>query len=694
MSKYFAFIILGVAALSAAAQGVPPSAITGGVKVDKNLIYRQKIRPEHIDNYLYSTFFSSDKKAYNMKGFPVGQTGTALTDIRINPAGHSIAMLSGAGAKAKVEIRPLGHAAVKEATVKGLVAPTAICYTIDSRHLAVADAGSIHLFDSRTLAPAYSIAIGSNPTRMVAGPDGYYIAAVEGNKVTIINLPDRKIHHTVNTVAPVIDVAFNTANKQLGILTGDRKLTLYSSPDFTAVSTIELPGDASALAFHPDGKYAAIATGGNTIGFYNLIDLSDRSFITDPEGQIEFTRFVKDNHDQVYVVYNAPLSVKYKRVTGFATNYTKLLEDELNARMLEWSMMRPLETEEEYHRRVNDETRRKQRSLFANEITTGLAGDLIAREDVTLGGYNPETGSLTLTLGSFANVYLDVAQEDLASFSAEDLEFRNSVYGLTADDKFELIYTEVYNKANGKTYRFDNLDRQNLDFLKGDDSALVPFEIMQQSSREAAKLQSIKENVVEKALRSSSISEHTAIEVSSRLVPAQDASGKRINNYQVDFTYTVDPEYSDHEDFAPGRYRIDESAAAQSLMQIVSEAFETDLATYLAQGKKVVMTLTGTADAIPILHPIPYDGSLGEFNDEPCRINNDLTTLTVTSHSGIATNQQLAFMRAQSVRDRIMSSVNALQQMDVAVDYAIEVSNERGAQFRRINVSLLFVDPY
>ena len=291
-------------------------------------------------------------------------------------------------------------------------------------------------------------------------------------------------------------------------------------------------------------------------------------------------------------------------------------------------------------------------------------------------------------------MYLPVGEEDLASFSAEDLEFRNSVYGLTADDNFELIYTEVYNKANGKTYRFDNLSRQNLDFLKNDDASLVPFEIMQQQSREAAKLQSIKEDVVEKALRNSSISEHTAIEVSSRLVPTTDASGKRINNYQVDFTYTVDPEYSDHEDFAPGRYRIEESAAAQSMLQIVNEAFENDLAGYLAQGKKVILTLTGTADAAPINRPIAYDGSFGEFNDEPCRVDNDLTAITVTPSTGIATNPQLAFMRAQAVRDHIMKSVDALQQMDVSVNYDINVSKERGGQFRRINVTLLFVDPY
>lgn len=73
-----------------------------GIKVDKNLVYRQKLRPEHIDNYLYTSFFTSGKAAYNMKGFTVGKAASQVAQIRINPAGHSMAILCGEGAKGKV----------------------------------------------------------------------------------------------------------------------------------------------------------------------------------------------------------------------------------------------------------------------------------------------------------------------------------------------------------------------------------------------------------------------------------------------------------------------------------------------------------------------------------------------------------------------------------------------------------------
>ncbi len=674
----------------AAAQDIANS----GVKVDKNLVYRQKLRPEHIDNYLYTSFFTNGKEAYNMKGFSVGKAAESVAQIRINPAGHSMAILSGNGTKAKVEVMPLGHSSLKRGSIKGLVAPTALCYTPDSRLLAVADEGKVKLFDSRSLSAAGEIEAGAAPFLMRAEPEGNRLALASSEKVTIVSIPDRKAIKSIPAGATVVDIEYNAGARQLGILTADNRLSLLSLPAYSSDRTLNIPGRPGALSFHPDGKYAAVALDNRRIGFFNIVNPADTSYLAEPEGNIEFMRLVKDSNNGVYVVYNAPLALKYKRLTGFSTNYTRLLEDELEARMLEWSMMKPFETEEEYRNRVNDETRRRQRTLFANEITTGLAGDLIAREDVTLGGYNPETGSLTVSIGKFADVYLSVDKEDLASFSPNDLEFRNSVYGLTPDDNFELIYTEVYNKANGKTYRFDNLDRQNLDFLRGDESASIPFEVMKQQGQQQAGLEKISEGVVNKARKNSSISEHTSISVSSRVVPASDPSGQRINNYQVDFTYTVDPDYSDYEDFAPGKYRIEESSAARALMQIVGEAFENDLRDYLRKGGKVVINLTGSADAVPISRPIAYDGSFGSFSDEPCRIDGDLTAISVTPASGIADNRQLAFMRAQAVRDHLMRKVTKLAQMDTEVNCNIEVSGKRGGKYRRINVSLTFIDPF
>lgn len=674
----------------AAAQDIANS----GVKVDKNLVYRQKLRPEHIDNYLYTSFFTNGKEAYNMKGFSVGKAAESVAQIRINPAGHSMAILSGNGTKAKVEVMPLGHSSLKRGSIKGLVAPTALCYTPDSRLLAVADEGKVKLFDSRSLSAAGEIEAGAAPFLMRAEPEGNRLALASSEKVTIVSIPDRKAIKSIPAGATVVDIEYNAGARQLGILTADNRLSLLSLPAYSSDRTLNIPGRPGALSFHPDGKYAAVALDNRKIGFFNIVNPADTSYLAEPEGNIEFIRLVKDSNNGVYVVYNAPLALKYKRLTGFSTNYTRLLEDELEARMLEWSMMKPFETEEEYRNRVNDETRRRQRTLFANEITTGLAGDLIAREDVTLGGYNPETGSLTVSIGKFADVYLSVDKEDLASFSPNDLEFRNSVYGLTPDDNFELIYTEVYNKANGKTYRFDNLDRQNLDFLRGDESASIPFEVMKQQGQQQAGLEKISEGVVNEARKNSSISEHTSISVSSRVVPASDPSGQRINNYQVDFTYTVDPDYSDYEDFAPGKYRIEESSAARALMQIVGEAFENDLRDYLRKGGKVEINLTGSADAVPISRPIAYDGSFGSFSDEPCRIDGDLTAISVTPASGIADNRQLAFMRAQAVRDHLMRKVAKLAQMDTEVNCNIEVSGKRGGKYRRINVSLTFIDPF
>ncbi|MDE7096929.1 MAG: WD40 repeat domain-containing protein, partial [Muribaculaceae bacterium] len=101
---------------------------------------------------------------------------------------------------------------------------------------------------------------------------------------------------------------------------------------------------------------------------------------------------------------------------------------------------------------------------------------------------------------------------------------------------------------------------------------------------------------------------------------------------------------------------------------------------------------TGSADGSPIRRAIAYDGVLGEFDNEPVNINGELTSLSVSSNIGIATNEQLAFMRAQSVKQDLLRQLPQLENMDSDYRYNIEVSEGRGGEFRRVSVVLTFID--
>ena len=92
--------------------------------------------------------------------------------------------------------------------------------------------------------------------------------------------------------------------------------------------------------------------------------------------------------------------------------------------------------------------------LFEQEIATRMADNLVEKSEVTLGNYNPNSNMLAVDFNTMPTIYLNIPADEVSDFmNPGDLEFRNAVYGLTKNDKFELIYADVYNKASGKTYK-------------------------------------------------------------------------------------------------------------------------------------------------------------------------------------------------------------------------------------------------
>ncbi len=690
--KFLTKILIPVFAL--ASMGTV-EAQTTRVNTDKNLVYRQPKSPWAIDTYAYNSYWSNAKEAYNLKGLKMSSAPGEIISLKVNPAGYSFAVLAAKGNNRSISIFDINRQGSCSGQLKDLPSSvTAICYTPDSRQVAAANGGRLMFYSAADLAPEGSMAISPGAQALTMDEGDYYVAVAYPDRVEIYNRKDGSLRKTLPLASAFADFGFSPAGDRFGILMADGALAVYDSRDFSLGVLAEGLGSGHSMSFHPDGKYVAVATGNNAVTFVNLTDSSDRPMLADTDGPRNFVRFVNDGKSNLYLVYDTPSAIKYKRISGFQPNYTKLMRDELNARMREWAKMRPMETEEEYALRVTPESMERQKRLFANEISTSLAGDLISHANVTLGRYNPDNGLLTVNMGNLPAIYLKVPQGDVAGFGdGSGLQFSNAVYGITPDDRFELIYVDVYNPVNGKSYAFDNLDRNNLDFLQTDDS-FVSLDLIRQSSREDVVLKGIKNSIVDEARKQGLISEHTVINVETAVVPSYDASGNRISNYKVDFAYTVDAGFSAREDFPAGKYRIDESNAAASMLRIIGRAFETDFAGYLAPGKKFNVTITGSADALPINGKIAYDGSFGEFVNEPARIDGTLSAITVMPSSGIRTNEQLAFMRAQALRDGMKRINPKLDSEDSRYNYNIEVSKDKGGEYRRISVSFTFVDAF
>ena len=146
------------------------------------------------------------------------------------------------------------------------------------------------------------------------------------------------------------------------------------------------------------------------------------------------------------------------------------------------------------------------------------------------------------------SIYLSVPQDQLPDFmNPGDLQFNNNKYAINANDEYELVYSEVTNTKTGQTYIFDNQERKSLDFLTSDDN-FIPFAQAQASAMEELELEGIKDKVMTDAIMQDGLSDHTKIDVKTRVEKDTDAEGNPISNYRVSVSYTVDKRFSEKED--------------------------------------------------------------------------------------------------------------------------------------------------
>jgi len=654
--------------------------------------YVQETAPKLLSNYRNSTFFTDGNSVWNLRGGKLLKAKN-ITQMVVNPAGNTFAVVR-KGEKA-VSVYNLWKKNKKVGTVK-MQAPVTVCaFSAEGSRLYVSDeTGALSVFSCADYKQVDGTTLPFAPTQMQASVNGKYLALTNGTAVAVIDANNRSTVGEPEVTGRINAMGFSSDSRDLALLFEDGTMQTYDTRTFAPQHKVQALGEARDCYYHPGGKYVAVVTGDARILLVNLVDTTDRLYVDATEGGVTEAFFTKDERGTIYLVYNTANAVHYKQMSELAPYYTKLMEDEVTTMMAEWELRMPEETMEAYQIRVNEETRAAQRRLFEEEVATRMAEDLVQLDQVNFSTYNPETGMMTLDFEGMDPIYIDVPKEEIGYFTGPgDVELRNPIYMVDENDQFQLVYADVYNKKTGKTYTFNNRERKSLDYL-AEDNGFIPLEYAQQGSQEAMKLDELKNQVVTNAMQKKSLSDHTKISVSTKTLTETNAEGKQVINYQVSFGYTVDANFSEKEDFAPGRYKAEQSAAAQTMLQIISKALQTDFAQYVKEGKKVIVKITGSADASPIKRAIPYGGEYGNFTDVPVWQNGEQTTISVSKASGISTNEQLAFLRAMGMKTAILKNITALDKMDSQYDTYIEQGEGVGGQFRRIHVDFTFIDAY
>ena len=658
---------------------------------------KQERRPVGFDNHTFGVFYYNGKTVYANRGIDLF-SGDTIKDVRINPAYSSLTSLEKTK-KGQVYAAIYGISE-KDDLIKKIKLKnnswTALAYSQDAKQLALADDNKqITIYDpiGKTIVKTLTSQI--VPQKMLFSGNNFFMVAAQDKTLEVWNAERGTIRKTLNFDSPINDFSFGENNSKMLVVTADGKLTVFETATFDPKTTVDDLDKALAVQANNDGKYAIVLCNDKRICAVNLLDPTERIFIENAIGGTSDIRFVYNYlEDASYLIYNTSNSLVYRRLDGMKPYLNKMMSTELNEKLNQWMKQMPGETLEAYNERVNDKTRAQMAAEIERDFATKMATGQLERSEFTMGDYNTNTKKLTLHFNTMPDIFLDVAMADLKDFDNDSkLEFRNVKYGLNPDDKFEVVYAEVYNPTNGRTYIFDNMERMSLAQMN-EDANFVPLEVIRATNMEETALEGIKEDIISQAIQEQTISDKTHISVNANAEPAIVADGKNILNYNVDFTYEVEEEFSSRDDFKPGHYHIEESGAAMSMLKIMKKAFENDFAKYLVEGKKVKIAIKGTADASPISRALAYDGKYGEYDQEPVYKDNELNNVTLNKKDGIATNDQLAFARALGVQYYMEKELSTFENMNSNYEYHIEVSKEEGSKYRRISVHCTFVDAF
>lgn len=148
------------------------------------------------------------------------------------------------------------------------------------------------------------------------------------------------------------------------------------------------------------------------------------------------------------------------------------------------------------------------------------------------------------------------------------------------------------------------------------------------------------------------------------------------------------------DDYALGKYTIQNSNACMLMCNFLKNKMENDLLEFLKQGTKVDVKITGATDGTPIRSKIAYQGEYGDFTDKAITLNGAPFKMTVTQKTGVTTNGQLAFLRTQGVEHFLKTEVEPLKHtQNTFQSFAVE-NKEKGGGYRRVSVEMTIHDAF
>lgn len=184
------------------------------------------------------------------------------------------------------------------------------------------------------------------------------------------------------------------------------------------------------------------------------------------------------------------------------------------------------------------------------------------------------------------------------------------------------------------------------------------------------------------------------ISIRASLVEGVKEDGTKELNFVYDISYNCRHLESYTDDYPLGAFAWDSSNSCRAICTLTKTFVEGVLDDVFKSGKQVSVTVYSTSDGTEMTGVIPYDGQYGDFRYCPVSFNGEQLRISVDRTTGICNNAQLAYIRAQSVRDFLEHNVRNLQRTTNDFRYVTRSYVDTGSHYRRSSIELTVHDAF
>lgn len=576
-----------------------------------------------------------------------------------------------------------------------------LSFDANLRQLATASEDrTIKIWDYRNRKLLKTIYTTAPVTSITYSPNGHYLLCSDKNKKLLlydVRGVKQEVLYENQYQETLLDVQFDFTAQKIAVLLPSKLLLLDANKNLL-LQELSDTNAIKAVHFHPTHDYLFTGHADGSVKLWSLLSYKVEESLPVHQGAVKALSSIYDSQTERFFVVSGggDQKVVVNEVMGLAPNYQKIIDQYVNSAIQKWAAKKELETDDEFAIRVTEQNYQRKLAAIRQEsvnryaMTINKLGDYSVREQIEK-EYNL---SVKFAQKEF---FFQVPNEDdllLLLKNQQRLDFSNHKYELHKDNSFSLKGLAI--KAP-KTKTYNSLERDSSNKLSSLKPLLIPsLEVSIKTAQKQDKLKKSLKKITQQLKKENKISNNIATEVKTQAVVEVNEKGEKETNLHIEYAYEVIKASINEQtsDFPPGQYRLASSKAALNILHVFKETVDNELSEFLYKGCRVTIKITGSTDASPIARKIPYDGKYGNFDDEIYFANGAMESMTVNPITGVTTNNQLAFLRTQGVRDFMQNYIESLANTQTKYQHYTHVSDKKGSEFRRIGIEMIVHDTF